>query len=490
MRQKETATFALTPSGPFSWEAACDVVAHFGPISRHWSGSGNPLRIAFPLDGSFAPVAVALRWDGTRLVGKIAGSQAIDAVASQVARLFSLDIDGTGFDELGRRDPALGRLISAFPGLRPVCFTSPYECAAWAILSQRISMRQAATTQGRLIERLGTRLEVDGGEAWAFPSPERLALLDELPGLAQLKAVRLRAVANAALEGLLGAERLRELGPVKGPESVRVIPGIGPFWASGIYLRGCGIADEFPDEPLSLAALGALHGLGDHPDRRTAAFYTDQYRPYGMWVSFLLRVAVNRGVIPGVAGREGEIRNAPTAQATTTASPRIRHGSSFRAGEAAAIAVGTAGRQEGASPGDALGAVTGMPKMLLRAEGVVALAAGAGLYLQLGGAPIAFVPLLFAVDVSMVGYLGGPRSGALIYNLVHNWAAGVAVLALAWWLGSPAIGLVGAILVAHTGMDRAAGYGLKYPTAFADTHLGRLGRARRPTQAPVTIRGS
>jgi hypothetical protein len=143
------------------------------------------------------------------------------------------------------------------------------------------------------------------------------------------------------------------------------------------------------------------------------------------------------------------------------------------------MTAGMASGQEGARPGDALGAVTGMPKMLLRAEGVAALGAGAGLYLQLGGAPIAFVPLLLAVDVSMVGYLGGPRSGALIYNVVHNWAAGVAVLALAWWLGSPAIALVGAILVAHTGMDRAAGYGLKYPTAFADTHLGRLGRARR-----------
>ena len=143
------------------------------------------------------------------------------------------------------------------------------------------------------------------------------------------------------------------------------------------------------------------------------------------------------------------------------------------------MTAGTAGRQEGARPGDGLGAVTGAPKMWLRAEGVAALAAGAGLYLHLGGAPIALIPLLFAVDISMVGYLGGPRPGAMIYNLAHNWATGVAVLALAWWLGSPAIGLAGAILVAHTGMDRALGYGLKYPTAFADTHLGRLGRARR-----------
>jgi hypothetical protein len=133
----------------------------------------------------------------------------------------------------------------------------------------------------------------------------------------------------------------------------------------------------------------------------------------------------------------------------------------------------------GARSGDGLGAVTGMPRMWLRVEGATVLAAGAGLYLHLGGAPIALVPLLLAVDVSMVGYLVGPRPGALIYNVVHNWATGVAVLALAWWLGSPAIALVGAILVAHTGMDRALGYGLKYPTEFADTHLGRIGRTRR-----------
>jgi hypothetical protein len=120
-----------------------------------------------------------------------------------------------------------------------------------------------------------------------------------------------------------------------------------------------------------------------------------------------------------------------------------------------------------------------MPRVWLRVEGVVVLAAGTGLYLHLGGALLWLIPLLLAVDVSMVGYLAGPRSGALIYNLVHNWAIGVAVLALAWWLGSPAIALLGAILAAHTGFDRAAGYGLKYPTAFADTHLGRLGRAGR-----------
>lgn len=129
--------------------------------------------------------------------------------------------------------------------------------------------------------------------------------------------------------------------------------------------------------------------------------------------------------------------------------------------------------------GDDVGAVTGLPRLWLRAEGVSAFAAGAGLYLHLGGSLLWLVPLLLAVDVSMVGYLTGPRPGAFVYNLAHNWATGIVVLALAWWLGSPAVALVGAILVAHTGVDRVAGYGLKYPTAFADTHLGRLGRGAR-----------
>lgn len=128
---------------------------------------------------------------------------------------------------------------------------------------------------------------------------------------------------------------------------------------------------------------------------------------------------------------------------------------------------------------DGISAVTGAPRLWLRAEGVAALVAGSAVYLHLGGQLVWLVPLLLAVDISMVGYLAGPRPGATVYNLVHNWAAGVAVLALAWFVGSPAIALAGAVLVAHTGMDRAAGYGLKYPTAFADTHLGRLGRAAR-----------
>jgi hypothetical protein len=123
-----------------------------------------------------------------------------------------------------------------------------------------------------------------------------------------------------------------------------------------------------------------------------------------------------------------------------------------------------------------IGAVGGAPRRWLRIEGLAALGAGATLFLQSGGQVLWLLPLLLAVDVSMVGYLAGPKVGAFGYNLAHNWAIGLVALGAGFALPSTALVLAGAILVGHVGMDRVAGYGLKYPTAFRDTHLGRIGR--------------
>ena len=114
----------------------------------------------------------------------------------------------------------------------------------------------------------------------------------------------------------------------------------------------------------------------------------------------------------------------------------------------------------------------------LRAEGIAAFAAGLAGFLLLGLPWWAFVLLLIVPDVSMVGYLRGPRVGAILYNLVHDLATGVAVAGLGLAIGSVPLAAAGAILVAHSGMDRIAGYGLKYPDAFRHTHLGWIGRDR------------
>jgi Domain of unknown function (DUF4260) len=106
------------------------------------------------------------------------------------------------------------------------------------------------------------------------------------------------------------------------------------------------------------------------------------------------------------------------------------------------------------------------------------LVGGLAGWLALGGEWPWFVVLLLAPDVSMVGYLQGPHLGAITYNVAHNWATGGLVLGLGLALNVPGLALAGIILIAHTGLDRTLGYGLKYPTAFQDTHLGRIGKRR------------
>jgi hypothetical protein len=114
----------------------------------------------------------------------------------------------------------------------------------------------------------------------------------------------------------------------------------------------------------------------------------------------------------------------------------------------------------------------------LRLEGVAAFVGGLALYGWHGGPWLLVLPLLLVPDLSAIGYLRDPRLGAFTYNVVHNWALGLAVLGVGLATDNALIAIAGAVLIAHVGMDRALGYGLKLPTSFHDTHLGRIGREK------------
>ena len=79
----------------------------------------------------------------------------------------------------------------------------------------------------------------------------------------------------------------------------------------------------------------------------------------------------------------------------------------------------------------------------------------------------------------MVGYLRGPRIGAIIYNVVHDCATGGRRSASGWRRHRPDRWPSGRSSSPTSAMDRLAGYGLKLPTSFQDTHLGRIGQRRR-----------
>ena len=116
--------------------------------------------------------------------------------------------------------------------------------------------------------------------------------------------------------------------------------------------------------------------------------------------------------------------------------------------------------------------------IVLRLEGLALAICCIALYSNFGQSWWLFAALILVPDVSMLGYLAEPRVGAGVYNLAHNWVVAVAWFFAAWYLDTGNLSLsLPLILGAHIGIDRALGYGLKLPTIFQDTHLGRIGKA-------------
>jgi hypothetical protein len=127
---------------------------------------------------------------------------------------------------------------------------------------------------------------------------------------------------------------------------------------------------------------------------------------------------------------------------------------------------------------------------LLRLEGLVVLAAAAAAYHALGGGWGWFAALFLGPDLSMLGYLAGPRVGAASYNVGHS-HLGPALLAVVGLATGTDLALLGALIwVAHIGFDRMLGYGLKRATGFRDTHLGRLGGPALSLRRPRPDKGA
>jgi hypothetical protein len=136
-----------------------------------------------------------------------------------------------------------------------------------------------------------------------------------------------------------------------------------------------------------------------------------------------------------------------------------------------------AGHRTGQPASD--GTVTGAPRVWLRAEALVLLAGALAAY-STTGQPWWLVPALILLpDLAWAGYLGGTRIGAVTYNAAHATPLPAVLIGLGWWQHRPLVLALGLVWLAHIGLDRLQGYGLKYGDSFQHTHLGMLGRNRR-----------
>jgi DNA-3-methyladenine glycosylase II len=252
--------FTLEPRGPFTLASAARFIGH----------DADEVALRFLVDDWSGPAHVVLHEEDGVIRGSVAADNEERAIA-QAARILSLDHDGTEYPDVGERDSVVGELQKRSGYLRPVLFHSPYEAAAWAVISARTRHAQAVRIRDAL------------SRSGIFPAPERLLALRAQLALPEGRLARLHAVAEAALEGKLDREPLLEAPPDEALRRLQELPGIGPFYASLILLRAVGTTDvPAAGEPQLKKAVRKRYG-------KPLDEVADQWRPFRTWVSVLMR---------------------------------------------------------------------------------------------------------------------------------------------------------------------------------------------------------
>ncbi len=261
--------------GPWSLDTSRRFWEGFTPAALAGEPARPGLRTVFCAEGDWRRAEAEVTQAGDTAHVVLAGAGDLDAAAAQVCRFLGLDVDGRGWPEVGRRDAVIADAQARLPGLRPCGFHSPYEAAAWSVLAQRLRIVQAARLRAELIAR--------HGEDDAFPAPRTLARADlDLPGR---KGEYLRAVAEAALDGLLDGAALRAVDPEDAVQRVQQVKGLGPFAAELVVVRGANVPDALPHHERRLdAEIAERYGPG-----RTLADVSQAWRPYRTWAAVHLR---------------------------------------------------------------------------------------------------------------------------------------------------------------------------------------------------------
>lgn len=183
------------------------------------------------------------------------------AIERLVRRVFSLESDIAPFWRRVRREPRFAQLARRCPGLRPQRFSTLFEALANGICCQQLSLDSGLTRLGRLAERFGPRT-TDGARVGP-PDPDRVATaaLSTLrhAGLSASRAAQLRDLARLPLDRF--EAELASLSDDEARTRLLELPGIGPWTADYVLLRGLGRLDVFPSGDVGAArTLGRILG--------------------------------------------------------------------------------------------------------------------------------------------------------------------------------------------------------------------------------------
>ena len=260
----------LPTNGPFNLRATVRLLQR-RPASRidRWE-DGRYLRALATADGARL---IAVANAGTtgepaidvEVLGDPIGEAAMRELLATVRWMLGLDEPPAPTDWLATRDARLAVVANAMRGFRPPCFPDLFETAASVIPFQQLSLNAGVAIHGRLVERFGEPVTVAGRDWFAFPRPETIAAapIDAVraAGLTGTKAASLQALARLAITGQMDAARFTDMPTDAALRELRAIPGIGPWSAALMLLRGLRRMDVFPPGDAGAArSLAALLG--------------------------------------------------------------------------------------------------------------------------------------------------------------------------------------------------------------------------------------
>jgi len=228
---------------------------------------------------------------------EVVANRSPGAALPLLRRMLGLDVDLSQALRLAAADSRLSLVIHRFPGLRPPRFASLLETFGMTIPFQQVSLEAGQSFVNRLVERFGT----SRGGLWLFPTPEAIAnasLADlRAAGLSGAKAATLRHAASLIASGTLSAAEIERLPSDKALRLLDGLPGIGPWTAGVILLRGFGRLDVFP--PGDVGARRALSHLLGRTSPIGDADETDLLERLGPYrgLFYFLGLALSRGMV-------------------------------------------------------------------------------------------------------------------------------------------------------------------------------------------------
>lgn len=299
----------LPAIGPFDLHATVEAL-HRRPNALAEPYIDGEYRRILWLDGE--PVLIGARQVGpdamlVRPLANVGDEAQLRRAAQAVAQMLGASVDLSEAQSHARRVPELAPLVEQLTGMKPPRFNSLWETLVNVIPFQQVSLASGVATLNRLVEALGPRIEHAGRVYFGLPSPQSIldAEVQRLRacGFSAAKVGTLRGAAEQIASGALDDAQIAALSDADAIARLTQLPGIGPWSAQLVLLRGFRRLGVFPQGDSGAArSLAGVLGLPIEDSQRRAPAILEALGPWRGYLYFLLLGSrlLRQGILPGI----------------------------------------------------------------------------------------------------------------------------------------------------------------------------------------------